>query len=483
MGELQSSTARRSGVDGSSPSPVRATRAVVALDAKASLDKPLRLLKIGKNATVHGTFDLSKQDAQAIVDAFTAWGNDLVVDYEHNTVDPVSNGKVPAAGWIKQGTLELKADGIWATIEWTDAAKAAIVAKEYRYISPTFAYQKNKIVASPTGLLPTALVNYPGTVDMAPLAARATDKRSAEHVQLAAFDAIRSSLQMAIEERYGFGAWVLDVFDDDVVYMLEGRTWQCEYAMDGSAAVLTSEPQEVERTYAPVGSSTGTQMPGENENTEGVAMSKAIYAILGLTAATLAVSGMKEEEAAVAEVSRLQKSERDVMALTGKPTLGEALATLAGWKEAAEAGKLAVAKLSAIEGARSEEQVTAMLDAATKAGKHGLPAKRGAYLKIAGAGDDGKGADVAKLKALLDELPVTTNVGAGHRAPPAAKVEDGSVTTTTEGGVEKPLVIALTAREKRRCTQMGWKESEFAEMKLKLKNAPAIADEEDEAAQ
>lgn len=81
-----------------------------------------------------------------------------VIDYEHQTLRAADNGKpAPASGWF--GTLEWRADGLYATdVEWTAAAAAMIVAKEYRYLSPVFTYDSQGRV---TGLLHVALTNNP----------------------------------------------------------------------------------------------------------------------------------------------------------------------------------------------------------------------------------------------------------------------------------------------------------------------------------
>ena len=74
-----------------------------------------------------------------VIEAFAAWGGDLCVDYEHQTLTAAQKaGPVPAAGWVKE--IESRPDGIWARIEWTETAAAALKAKEYRYLSPVFDY-------------------------------------------------------------------------------------------------------------------------------------------------------------------------------------------------------------------------------------------------------------------------------------------------------------------------------------------------------
>lgn len=77
---------------------------------------------------------------QQVVATTTAYqkGADLPIDYEHQTQLAAKNGQpAPAAGWIK--ALEARADGIYGQVDWTATAAQRIGAKEYRYISPTFA--------------------------------------------------------------------------------------------------------------------------------------------------------------------------------------------------------------------------------------------------------------------------------------------------------------------------------------------------------
>ncbi|MCY4377347.1 MAG: hypothetical protein OXC31_26615 [Spirochaetaceae bacterium] len=96
----------------------------------------------------------------AVMDATRdrAGQTDLVVDYEHQTEHASSNGQpAPAAGWIRE--LQVRAGSLWGRVEWTARAATAIAAREYRYISPTFAYTpRTKRV---TLLYRAALTNSP----------------------------------------------------------------------------------------------------------------------------------------------------------------------------------------------------------------------------------------------------------------------------------------------------------------------------------
>lgn len=92
----------------------------------------------------------------------------FVIDYEHQTLRSVDNGKpAPAAAWFTGQGLEIRDGALWATdVEWTAAAKAAIEAKEYLYISPVFPYRPDGAIV---GLHSAALTNTPNIDGMEPM--------------------------------------------------------------------------------------------------------------------------------------------------------------------------------------------------------------------------------------------------------------------------------------------------------------------------
>lgn len=97
-------------------------------------------------------------DPQALVAAFAQRHAALVVDWEHASEHRAPHGlDAPAAGWIDQ--LEVRAGAVWGRVTWTEKAAAQITAREYRYLSPVFAYQKadQRIVQ----LLSVGLTNQP----------------------------------------------------------------------------------------------------------------------------------------------------------------------------------------------------------------------------------------------------------------------------------------------------------------------------------
>ncbi|NSY36534.1 phage scaffold protein [Pseudoalteromonas sp. JC28] len=94
--------------------------------------------------------------------AATTRTKDFLFDYDHQTLHKEKNGQpAPASGWFKSDALEyVPGEGVYArSVEWTKNAYAALTAKEYRYVSPVFLYDKQ--TGRPLVLLHVALTNDP----------------------------------------------------------------------------------------------------------------------------------------------------------------------------------------------------------------------------------------------------------------------------------------------------------------------------------
>lgn len=118
------------------------------------------------------TWKLDASLAATLVARWQQRETPLVVDYEHQTMNAAENGKpAPAAGWIE--SLEAGPDGLYATVKWTDAARAFIRADEYRYISPVFSFDPE--TGAVLELKSAALTNYPALDGMDAVAARTED--------------------------------------------------------------------------------------------------------------------------------------------------------------------------------------------------------------------------------------------------------------------------------------------------------------------
>ena len=83
---------------------------------------------------------------------------ETTIDYDHQTQFVPQTGRAaPAAGWIKR--LFARAGAVWGEVQWTDRGRAAVESGEYRFISPTFLYEKaSRKVTRITG---AGLVNSP----------------------------------------------------------------------------------------------------------------------------------------------------------------------------------------------------------------------------------------------------------------------------------------------------------------------------------
>ena len=101
---------------------------------------------------------LTPEDADALLALWRQRATPVVVDYEHQTHLSRENGQpAPAAGWIT--ALEATPEGLFASVEWTDKARAHIRAGEYRYISPVFAFDRQS--GAVLRLICAALTNHP----------------------------------------------------------------------------------------------------------------------------------------------------------------------------------------------------------------------------------------------------------------------------------------------------------------------------------
>lgn len=134
-------------------------------DSENTVPEWIQVLPMG-NTRANDT-DLLVDD-QALKDMlvdFQGRKNDLVLDYEHQTLDGV---EAPAAGWIVE--LEARPDGLWAKVDWTDRGHGYVSAREYRYISPVvFVDEKTSRCYR---LQSAALTNNPAIDGMQPVAAK-----------------------------------------------------------------------------------------------------------------------------------------------------------------------------------------------------------------------------------------------------------------------------------------------------------------------
>lgn len=149
--------------------------------------------------------------AQTLIAAAAARDVPYVMDYEHQTLNSQTNGQpAPAAAWFK--TLEWRdGDGLYAIdVEWTARASEMIDAREYRYLSPVFAYDK---AGNVTALLNAGLTNSPALdcLDEVQLAAASVLAASFGSAAVAALSTDNSSEDRNMDELLEQLRWLLNL--------------------------------------------------------------------------------------------------------------------------------------------------------------------------------------------------------------------------------------------------------------------------------
>jgi hypothetical protein len=141
--------------------------AVLVEEQSLAAPSEIQVIPAGYHTTPKGNFLCDNESAALVLQAFAGKSNDMVIDYEHQTLEGC---QAPAAGWIKsmKGLVNRGTEGIWAVgVEWTDRARQLIANREYRYLSPVFLVRKsdNRV----TQLINVALTNQPNIDGMVPL--------------------------------------------------------------------------------------------------------------------------------------------------------------------------------------------------------------------------------------------------------------------------------------------------------------------------
>jgi phage I-like protein len=117
-----------------------------------------------------GHWQLDKTIATTLINRAKALGQDILIDYDHQTLKTDQNGQpAPAAGWYNGDEIEWReGQGLFIKPRWTERAAALVAAKEYRFLSAVFPYDAQ---GRPLELRMTAITNDPGVVGMQALAA------------------------------------------------------------------------------------------------------------------------------------------------------------------------------------------------------------------------------------------------------------------------------------------------------------------------
>ncbi|MBX9899152.1 MAG: phage protease [Burkholderiaceae bacterium] len=126
-----------------------------------TLNREFRIIPAGKFRAIDGRpapdrdWELTEIGAYKIIADVASRTQDSLIDYGHKSI---VNGDAIAAGWFRE--LVWKPDGLYLqNARWTERAKAAIQAGEYRFVSPVIIYDKDTFAV--TGLQSLAITNTP----------------------------------------------------------------------------------------------------------------------------------------------------------------------------------------------------------------------------------------------------------------------------------------------------------------------------------
>lgn len=112
----------------------------IALNVEgATAPEWIELIPPGPNVQGHDGRRWTMTDANAVVADTRAANRPMALDWEHAGHIRATQGlDAPAAGWIEE--LQARNGAIWGRVAWTPRGAEQVAAREYRFVSPTFAY-------------------------------------------------------------------------------------------------------------------------------------------------------------------------------------------------------------------------------------------------------------------------------------------------------------------------------------------------------
>ena len=220
------------------------------------------IFRPGENPTDNGPLLFDAEAARMVMEAYTARGIKLHFDYAHalpeswEVEDPDPQHQI-AAGWFELEVRETpEGPELWAVnIQWTPRAKKAIEDLEWGYFSPWLYVEEgtNRVIE----LRNIGLTNDPAMNGINPVASILDRRCAAKRLKTTdmSFADITTALYEAIRARYTdddrWGVYILEVYDEIVVYEKDDAFYQVSYSIVAGEAVLGDDTIEVVRTYVP----------------------------------------------------------------------------------------------------------------------------------------------------------------------------------------------------------------------------------------
>lgn len=381
----------------------------VELGPDGELPTEFRIFKAGWNETTKGRFLFDAKSAALVMAAYERRGIDLMIDLEHQSLDPVTPPEPTARdarGWMK---LEIRNGELWATnVSWTPDGASRLAERRQRYVSPAFAAdpKTNRIQR----VLNIAIVAMPATNDAAPLVAAAE----------------RGDTAMTLEE---------------FLKVVKALGIDMSTPLDEAMAKIKGEPAAESSADA----------------TDPAAADPAMMA----AAANQPPAAQQEEQTAAS--ARLVK-------LTGKENLASALDEVETWRKSHVALSEQQAQIdkdrAALELAKRRENVATLIRLGAET-PHTSGAATGTLVdRLLNEPIEEQNARVkALLSARGGHVPAATTPPAGGGSKPGGT---GDQTFNTPHGV-----VTLTARELATCKEVNAKPEEYAANKAIHEKAKA----------
>lgn len=219
-----------------------------------------RIFQEGTIVTDHGLSVMNPAAGRAVIKAFQARGNDMMIDLRHFSISPTATQEQSKAmGWIPcpNGLEYVDGDGLYAVnAKWIPSVKAGLESDppEWKYFSPL--YNQDKKTKVITSLDNVALTNMPATHRLNRLAA----ERSGQ-MDLKMLGALLLALSLAAdagdEKAKGFYDQLVAGLGDQVQPALDAANAGGEVEDDMTAgmsddekAIVASMPDAMKATYA-----------------------------------------------------------------------------------------------------------------------------------------------------------------------------------------------------------------------------------------
>jgi phage I-like protein len=163
------------------------------------LPTEFRLFKFGDNPTSKGVFVLTPESAAACMAQYKLEGTRQIVDLEHDSLSSEARvARSDAADARALYSLELRADGIWATnVVWNPDGERRLREKTQPYISPAFNHDDEGVVWS---IVNAAMCSMPATYNAHALVAASRRTTGAPSVACQAL--IYSLIELAKKSRH-----------------------------------------------------------------------------------------------------------------------------------------------------------------------------------------------------------------------------------------------------------------------------------------